>query len=195
MIIDNCVPDHLFNELVDVVTDWDCLSWFFSEYTAHGPDERYNDLIRPFQGSWAHTVITYGRDNSVLASLCRQVVNSMLHSFNQELLFLSRVRIGLITRTETRLVHNPHVDFYDVPHKTVLLYLNDSDGDTIFYNKFHSSEKEFPLKCTNDDIEMKVSPKSNRAVSFNGWQYHSSSTPILNNYRIVMNVNYTIKTE
>jgi hypothetical protein len=188
MIVDGCLPQKVFDSFVNQVTD-KSVPWYFTEYTAFLDKEKKNDL---FEGSWAHVIIMNGENNSSLAPICRQIINLILFSLGQELDSLTRVRLGLITRTETRVVHDAHVDYYDEPHKTTLLYLNDSDGDTLLYNKFHKTGQDV-IKCSSDDIIENVTPKANRIVSFDGWQYHSSSTPILNNYRIVMNINYTIK--
>ena len=54
--------------------------------------------------------------------------------------------------------------------------MNDSDGDTYFYDK-------------ENKIIDSVTPKENRAVLFDGSILHSSSKPIEFSRRIVLNIN------
>ena len=79
----------------------------------------------------------------------------------------------------------PHVDF-NYPHKTILLYLNDSSGNTILFNEFYEEGKDIS-KLT---YQTEYTPNENCIVLFDGLQYHASSFPIENNYRYVLNLNY-----
>jgi hypothetical protein len=62
--------------------------------------------------------------------------------------------------------------------KTVVYYLNESDGDTVLYN--------------GKDIFKKISVKKNKAIIFDGQTYHSAMLPMLNPYRITLNFNFLI---
>ena len=72
--------------------------------------------------------------------------------------------------------HTPHIDIDDTPHEVFLLYLNDSDGDTFFFE--------------NNKISQTISPKRNRLVLFDGSILHSSSSPVKNNKRQVINIDF-----
>tara|TARA_E500000178_G_C16912443_1_gene703322 strand:+ start:200 stop:781 length:582 start_codon:yes stop_codon:yes gene_type:complete len=78
-------------------------------------------------------------------------------------------------KINSNLDHNvTHIDL-DGPHYSILLYLNDSDGDTIFFKD-------------KGNIELKrVTPKSNRMVISNGL-YHTSTNPIKFSFRAVLNM-------
>jgi len=54
----------------------------------------------------------------------------------------------------------------DLPfdHLVVLYYVNDSDGDTVFFNK-------------QNEIVKSVSPKKGRVVAFDGSIYHGGGIP------------------
>ena len=69
----------------------------------------------------------------------------------------------------------PHVDRKD-PHFVCLYYVNDSDGNTIFYNN-------------NKEIIKSISPKKGRIVLFDGSILHSGSHP-KNTTRTVININF-----
>ena len=77
----------------------------------------------------------------------------------------------------------PHID-----HPEQSNYLNlgfypfDSDGDTFIFNESHHDG--VPKKVT---VGERVNPVQNRIIIFNGWQYHSASSPIEHNKRIFVN--------
>lgn len=79
-------------------------------------------------------------------------------------------QLPLLNRRE---YNNKHID-NRFPHVVCLYYVNDTDGDTFFFNK--------------DDVTGTVSPKKNRVVLFDGATYHSSSNPTINK-RAVINFN------
>jgi len=110
-----------------------------------------------------------------------------------------RIKCGLMTALHNRVTHEAHVDQF-TKHTTALMYLNDSDGDTLFYNKsFNLNDKNLSDKqisekyiCTEDDIVDRITPKANRFVVFNGLQYHSSQAPVNTKYRYVINFNFNV---
>ena len=77
-------------------------------------------------------------------------------------------------------MHNtPHIDFLDMPHHVLIYYVNDSDGDTIFFDE-------------NENEIKRVTPKRGRYALFNGNILHAGSNPIKSNYRIIINYNMVI---
>lgn len=81
--------------------------------------------------------------------------------------FLKDIMVGRIWLTfpyKTNLEYaKPHTDF-GFPHWVVLYYVNDSDGDTVFFD--------------NNNVEIKrVTPKKGRVVLFNGAIMHSGGIP------------------
>jgi hypothetical protein len=98
-----------------------------------------------------------------------------------------------IVRAKSNLLfQNPNNVNYTIPHtdagsnnyKTLLYYVNDSDGDTIIFNESESS-KELTIK-------ERITPKKGRMVLFNGDLLHASSNPIKNDLRCVVNINFTV---
>tara|TARA_R100001463_G_scaffold12998_2_gene34727 strand:+ start:5211 stop:5768 length:558 start_codon:yes stop_codon:yes gene_type:complete len=73
-------------------------------------------------------------------------------------------------------IHPPHVDL-KFPHWVCLYYVNDSDGDTIFYK----DDKKTEIK--------RVSPKRGRVAFFDGSIYHSASTPT-KHHRMAINISF-----
>jgi len=69
----------------------------------------------------------------------------------------------------------PHIDQF-FPHWVCLYYLDDSDGDTYFYDN-------------NGTVINQVSPKKGRIVFFDGSIYHSASRPS-STHRKALNINF-----
>jgi hypothetical protein len=96
----------------------------------------------------------------------------------------------MITQAPNLNIHSPHCDFIE-EHKTLLYYLNKSDGDTYFYsNKFKVNEdgKE-PYRYETYDMSYQNYYRQNSMISFDGHTYHSSSSPQHHNCRIAININ------
>jgi hypothetical protein len=76
--------------------------------------------------------------------------------------------------------HGIHVD--ETPNaisKSLLYYVNDSDGDTYFYSK-------------DGKLLKRISPKKGTALYFNSNFFHASSPPRKTNKRIVINFVFNI---
>ena len=73
--------------------------------------------------------------------------------------------------------HNtPHIDSSS-PHNVYLYYVNESDGDTFFFND-------------NQEVIKRVSHKRGRIVHFDGSIYHAGSNPSKYDRRITINIDY-----
>jgi len=73
-------------------------------------------------------------------------------------------RIFIVMPYDTKLEHySPHVDL-PFEHLVVLYYVNDADGDTVFFNE-------------KNEIVKSVSPKRGRVVAFDGSIYHGGGIP------------------
>ena len=85
-----------------------------------------------------------------------------------------RMKSNLLLKTQSTS-NTPHIDYPD-PHIVMLYYVNDSSGPTIFYIRKFEVKKE-------------IIPKKGRILMFDGSIYHSSTPPITNDYRCVINFN------
>lgn len=73
-----------------------------------------------------------------------------------------------------------HLETETLKRYTGIYYLNDSDGDTLFYAD------------DGQTVVGSVSPKANRAVVFPSRLLHSRQLPIKNNRRLVLNINVLV---
>ena len=103
-----------------------------------------------------------------------------------------RARIDMVTWSgKEDFIHPAHIDT-KFPNTAAIFYVNDSDGDTIFYNV---KREDVPKDKDYRDLEEydRVSPKANRLVIFNGNQLHTGSSPTKHKTRILINSNYITK--
>ena len=187
--IDNVLGKNEFREIQYRVLDPE-LPWYFGGSTAYkGVDSDLHDF------SFSHLIFNKGE---AISPLFDSMLMSFLHCADragQNIEMIYRLRLGLITPTDTSFVHAPHIDFDD-EHMTGLLYFNDSDGDTILYDNFYDfgcgmASPDYVKTLTLKEHE-RHKPVANTFVSFEGNRYHSSSTPTTTKRRVVLNVNYSI---
>lgn len=116
-----------------------------------------------------------------------QIFNSFANKHSIPFSKILRMKLNLLPRggiNDVGKYHTPHID-YDKEHKVFLYYINDSDGDTIFFEETYNG-KEI-LEFTEMD---RISPKRGKGIVFSGERYHASSSPIQNSYRIVLNIDF-----
>ena len=89
-----------------------------------------------------------------------QHVSSQLGYILKDIIF---ARLFLTVPYKTKLNnHAPHTDL-DYPHTSLIYYVNDSDGDTVFFD--------------GDKIVESVTPKKGRCVIFDGLIPHGAGIP------------------
>jgi len=185
---DNILQPNMFKKLQSTILNAQ-IPYYFGESTAFREKEKPDVL----DYSWSHLVYEEGQQLSSLSSFLETVLLSALDNAEIEIQNLIRIRIGLITATKDPIVHDPHVD-YETDHQVGLLYVHDSDGDTIIYKNTYETNSSYNsidfIKDKKLEVLEQVKPVGNRMVFFNGLQYHSSTTPIHHNKRIAINFNY-----
>ena len=81
-----------------------------------------------------------------------------------------------------------HVDLH-IPHTVVLYYINDSDAQTIIYNKKDDGYGDDYIYDTESlEVLEKVTPKKGRVVVFDGRYYHTAEQPT-KGMRCILNTN------
>jgi hypothetical protein len=80
--------------------------------------------------------------------------------------------------------HNtPHIDNEEPNWKTLLYYVNDSDGDTLIFDKKFQKD----VKHTELTIKYRSTPKKGTAILFDSDQFHCSTPPRTTERRTVIN--------
>tara|TARA_A100001035_G_C27531318_1_gene385365 strand:+ start:48 stop:626 length:579 start_codon:yes stop_codon:yes gene_type:complete len=126
-----------------------------------------------------------GQRNSIETLFLKSALLQMLDV--TECNSIVRSRADMTTYVGKEFIHDPHIDF-DFPHIASIYYVNDSDGDTIFYN-----QKTYDTnQIDNLDLQeyKRVTPKANRLVIFEGDIVHTGSSPVNSKKRILINSNF-----
>lgn len=200
--IDNFISpryaEHLKQTVMDAKFPWyfnrDITSplWFWQQN--HLNDSTLEVEESSFTG-FMH--ILWGREGkeSNFYDIFVPLLYSMEEKINMTIAELVQLRLGLFTLNKNRQpYHVPHVDYQDDGLKyTAIYYLNDSDGDTYFFNEFLDPNiKRFingydPSLFT---VAKSVKPKQGKLVLFDGRRYHASSYPESTPERMVLNINF-----
>ena len=158
--------------------------WFFYETTNKPADEKAivsgDKVVEQFQ------MVGAIYPNTQAYEIAMNVLNQFAAKNNMVVDKVFRVKANLLTRGSGDGYHLPHIDG-DSPHKVFLYYVNNSDGDTVMFDKFFDPNQD---SVKDLSIVDRVSPEMGKAIVFDGYQYHASSSPILNDFRCVINIDF-----
>jgi hypothetical protein len=186
---ENFAPVALQNDIDFVLTNSE--SKFPWEYLDEVSQWQFN-TNKPIKKNYGFTHVVFNDQNGGETSQYFKVFSPLVYFIEERFKIsvnkLLRIRIGMQTLVDEKenTIHIPHVDC-NYPHKTLLYYANESDGDTIFYEQFYSDEKNIPKDFT---IQKRIAFQKGSAVLFDGLQFHSSSSPKFHNRRIAININF-----
>ena len=197
-VVDNCIPPSLQDAIE---------KYYFSEkYPWSGKIGKYQDKLegKSFTTDLSSPKIEDGPlHNRFEFGIVIPILKKCLEKIDVEYFESDVILVRTLMQIpkETNIRNNIHVDT-DKKCYTVLYYVNDSDGDTIFLNKTtkdFSYEKYEKMRYEKDwyenqkeiftEVAFSQKPKKGMAVLFDGSIYHASSTPTKNK-RCVINFNY-----
>lgn len=162
--------------------------------------QELEDLLLGVSFPWKYAPNTYGSDNNVMKNSNISETPQFVHllfnypnyiseffSLIRPLLYFTELNYTEIMRMKANFLyknqnfikgtyHTPHIDSPKDgnEYKTILYYVNDSDGDTVFFDSTGNINKCF-------------SPKRGRAIIFDSTLYHASTSPVISDKRIVIN--------
>jgi hypothetical protein len=119
--------------------------------------------------------------SSQFYSLAKDVFDIFMSKHDIEIEEIFRMRANFSTRSLVKKISPPHID-YPFDHKVFLYYVNDSDGDTVFFEYQADKDMSQPHIETS-----RVSPKKGRAIVFDGNLLHGLERPMNHEYRLVLN--------
>ena len=160
--------------------------WKFELFTSHDSGEKADTNIKD-----SHQFVSAIGNVNPLRKPALDLFNKFANKHGIEYSEITRIKFNVVPRglpENSGKWHMPHVDT-DMPHKVFLYYLDDSDGETYFFNKYHKE---------GDDIQgiegleayKTVTPALGRGVIFDGLIYHASSSPVNSDYRIILNIDF-----
>ena len=166
-IIENVFSESVQNYIENFCFDQN-FPWSFLKDSAHYSKDDYP--------SFGHLAVDNFNITSNVGMVFEIPVTILTEIFTLNRQNLIRERFGLYLPLVKKSLHNNiHIDMQE-PHEVILYYVNESDGDTFFFDN-------------NKNIIKRVTPKKGTAVFFDGNTFHASSNPS-NNSRITLNLNY-----
>ena len=192
-IIDNAFSPEIFKQIQDEILGFS-FPWHYGRRVS--PDDGSED--NPYMIGWVHTIADLGVETKYTQELFDVIQSELvkvLTKENESILEIGRVRLICNTKGDQAYTTRPHIDF-DHIHQTALLYINDSDGNTVIYNERYKpmfgtgSQKDYSNIKNRLTVKAEIEPKANRLVLFDGLHYHSGTIPVTSSRRIIMNINY-----
>lgn len=197
IIIDDVIPKLYQNEVENFLLEKQ--PWFYqSDITFSDAHLKELDKIgisperRPGLGSMVFDPAKqYGTPNNLLTPILYSAIDNVGLSLNQILLIRGFMSMPVHYTKENR-IDKPHVDRTH-EHLVCVYYVNDSDGDTVIFNKTANYMFEDPLtkELNPNDLPIlqTVTPKKGRCVLFDGKFYHASTQPTTG-VRCIVNFNF-----
>lgn len=189
-IYDNIIPKGYQDAIESDLTRWD-FPWNYVDDVTH--------MDYGNNSGMAHLAYNIGQNPSDWFPFIKPIIYSIEQATGDKILELLRIRVGfLIPSINEKEYNTPHLDF-TIPHTTVCYYVNDSDGDTIVFDKTAADMKvdtitETTIRNYVNETEFSIvgrcSPKKGSICKFDGYRYHASSKPKNNKRRLVITVNY-----
>ena len=179
------LPESFVRELEDVMLH-NTTPWYFQSSTTDN-QWGYKPIKNEIDGSqFTHLIMWPNQQSSFLWPIVRPVLYFVEKEFDLNIVSIHRSKANLLTpnpKMTAENFHPPHHDGYE-ENKIILsalYYVHDTDGDTHFFDKTYPDTPDTML-CNK-----KVAPERGKIVVFDAARYHSSSPPVENERRLVLN--------
>jgi hypothetical protein len=203
LLIENIVPTRFQDAIIDRVQGVNHFPWFLLHRIGHpdhygaGVNPKYLDKNITDDVGFFH--MAYDGDFS---SPHYDFFKTILEFFSEKV----NISIKKILRIRLRYTHKgidhtdqkyapPHVDFNTgLPYFTLIYYVDDSDGDTIIFDKIFNPAEEIynPIIAEPLPELIRITPKKGNALFFNGHRFHAGNYPVKKSSRIVINFDFEI---
>ena len=178
-IYDDCISKKITDKIEKTLLDGEYL-WRFSNHTVHKevPDPQMSHIIgmfHPFGGGFIKSDFFY-----LVENLLSEIEKNTDIELEDRVLYKARSTILFPNAVSQKKESEIHIDFLDNQSTriNILYYANESDGDTILYEKDAKT------------IMKRISPKKGRFLLFSGDIPHCASSPTESYKRVVMNINF-----
>lgn len=150
----------------------DNFPWYFNVNTV-GNDEGKISHNKNYDGfQFVHGLY----HNHVPTSMFFDNIVLPLTSFRElQFAFYQRIKLNLNLKSHSEYIHLPiHIDSKIPSFTSMIYYVNDSDGDTLFFDK------------QNNIIE-RVTPEKGKVIWFKSNISHAAQNPVKNSKRVIVN--------
>jgi len=204
-IIENFIPKELQDEIETLVNS-DIFEWRLYSGTLRKGLYDYENKIGIYDTWQLSHIFFYGghpvsKYTNIIASMLYHIKK---HTGNDYRKRLMKVKTNLLFPTNLNMddnsCHIPHVDVHTDGCKTILYYINDSDGDTFLFDEFidpvfnknfggthYTYEDGKAIPSNTMILNRRITPKKGTAILFDSNRYHASSSPKIADRRFVIN--------
>lgn len=189
IVLDNFLTKSYHKELLELM-DSANFPWFYNEHISYesGKSPTGSDN-RLYETGFSHMFWdnrSGGQKDSSYAWLWKPGLYKIMDAANQDKIVRSRGDMTMYVHEPFE--HDPHIDF---PFRNIsaVYYVNDSDGDTIFYDETVEAYSDISHLKKLTEVK-RVAPIANRLVMFPGNQVHTGSSPNKHKNRIIINSNF-----
>lgn len=183
MFIKGSVSKKIRESLIDAIVEDPTrnFAWYYNDSVASMRNEHKS------YGGFTHVFCADNKANSMYYDLSDNLLKYICDKENINFSFVKRSHSFLlcnikVTKKEYNSSIHRDMQLTDLDYKyiSILYYVNDSDGDTIFYDE-------------NKNIINRTSPVSGNYVIFDSKQLHSATSP--KNHKTRYIINYILGTE
>lgn len=185
--LDNWIPQTLANELESVFLSQD-VPWHYIDASSHPELTQMINQDTDLNVSDSHQFVHILFDEQPTSEYW-DLVRSMLYFYEfktgKTIVELGRIKANMLFQSGS--INTPHVDQIEPGWTSLVYYVNDSDGDTVCFNKKHNEG------FRDLSIVDRRTPKKGTATEFESHIMHSSTDPT-NTYRRIV-LNFVFKTQ
>ena len=158
--------------------------WYHGTTVDHHADSRFNlkQGLNPLQ--FVHRIPLDSLADSRFFGVVSPILDAVRAYVKRDIEVLN-LKVNFLPLHTDASHHYPHVDIGLCPGqqiKSLVYYVNHSDGDTYFFDQTGPTER------TSLNVIRRVSPQRGRAVLFDSDLFHASSSPVQSDKRIVINI-------
>lgn len=176
-VIDNAISLENQKTIQRIINQQDFL-WMCVDTVNYSKD--YTTKYQPNKKQFQHDLFVRGESVSDYSEVIFNNLN--LEEFGEYKILRAKVNLNIPGKKKYFIT--PHTDANVSAAKSIIYYVNDSDGPTVIFNDKTSSNQRprFWWKKTN------IFPKMGRMVKFPSNTLHSGNIPCLFESRIVINI-------
>ena len=177
-IIDNFLDEKYFHKIQSHIEKID-FPWYYRDNITSGEEDSvgkygFNHLLIDGKATYNFDIL-----NALIYEMIKVTASKNIF----------RCRLDMTVNRGDSIILDPHVDFF-FPHISSILYINNSDGNTIIYNQRYNKRDGYNQNLT---VMEEIEQIANRLLIFDGMYIHTGCTPSKNNRRILINSNFRYK--
>ena len=191
MVLDDVIPKALQKTISGTLLSpsfplyWNAETVNFTDGEAN--DGLFFDSNTKDSPQLTHSVILDGNQTSEQWNLLRTILFFVIAKTNIELeVVRCKVNVTFPQRNfSDEEYYPPHIDTVQQAEFTAIYYVNDSDGDTLFFENPTQNKSDSPFV-----VKQAVTPKQGRLVFFDNKTIHCGAPPKKTSARCVINFNF-----